>query len=286
MKRKKTYPIILAHGIARFDAGWNELFQLDNQDDPFLDMFHYFRGIRTMLLNRGFSVYHSSVPWAEKVDKRAEQLRKNVRNALEQTGAEKVNIIAHSMGGLDARHMLFNDRNNGKIHEKIASLTTIGTPHLGTSFADKGISEHGDLVEIIKRLSLNIEGVRDLTRYACSIFNDNPEVKAFEDELEPNIELRAYTGSAGIDNVLAILRTPYKIIKEEKGENDGLVAVSSALWERARHKGIWKDADHLNELAWWDFAQAGTEGFLSLTKRIHAKYLEIARELPGISYLK
>ena len=68
--------------------------------------------------------------------------------------------------------------------------------------------------------------------------------------------------------------------------NDGLVAVSSALWERARHKGIWKDADHLNELAWWDFAQAGTEGFLSLTKRIHAKYLEIARELPGISYLK
>jgi triacylglycerol lipase len=187
------------------------------------------------------------------------------------------------MGGLDARHMLFNDRNKGKIHEKIASLTTIGTPHLGTSFADKGISEHGELIDILKRLSLNIEGVRDLTRDACTIFNDNPEVKAFEDELQTNIELRAYTGSAGVDNVLTILKTPYKIIKEEEGDNDGLVSVSSALWQRARHKGIWKDADHLNELAWWDFAQAGTEGIFSLTKRIQAKYLEIAKELPAIS---
>ncbi|UCG06968.1 MAG: alpha/beta fold hydrolase [Desulfobacterales bacterium] len=283
MNSKKTHPIILAHGIARFDVGWNELFQLDNQDDPFLDFFHYYRGIRTMLIKHGFTVYHSSVPWAERVDKRAEQLRKNVRNVLEQTGAEKVNIIAHSMGGLDARHMLFNDRNKGKIHQRLASLTTIGTPHLGTSFADKGIGEHGELIEILKRLSLNIEGVRDLTRDACSSFNDNPEVKVFENELEKHTELRAYTGSASIDNVLAILRKPYKIIKEEEGDNDGLVSVNSALWEKASYKGIWKDTDHLNELAWWDFEQAGTEGFFALTKRIHNKYLEIARQLPGIT---
>ena len=283
MNSKKTYPIILAHGIARFDVGWNELIQLDNQDDPFLDMFHYFRGIRTMLIKHGFKVYHSSVPWAEKVDQRAEQLRKNVQNVLEQTGIEKVNIIAHSMGGLDARHMLFNDRDKGRIYESIASLTTLGTPHHGTSFADKGISGYGELIEILKRLSLNIEGVRDLTRDSCSIFNDTPEVKAFEDELETNIELRAYTGSAGIENVLAILRTPYKIIKEEEGENDGLVPVNSALWERAKYKGIWKHTDHLNELSWWDFEQAGTEGFLALTKRIHNKYLEIAKELPASS---
>jgi triacylglycerol lipase len=282
VKRNKTYPIILAHGIARFDVGWKDLVQLDNQDNPLLDMFHYFRGIRTMLLKRGFSVYHSSVPWAEEVNKRAEQLRKNVWNVLKQSGAEKVNIIAHSMGGLDARHMLFNDRNKGKIHQKIASLTTIGTPHLGTSFADKGINDHAELIDILGRLSLDIEGFRDLTRDACTTFNDHPEVKAFEEELEGNIEFRACTGSAGIDNVLYILRTPYKIIKEEEGDNDGLVSVSSALWERARYKEIWKDIDHLNELAWWDFEQAGTEGFLSLTKRIHGKYLGIAKKLPGI----
>jgi len=281
MNSKKTYPIILTHGIARFDAGWNKLFQIDNKDDPFLDLFHYFRGIRTMLLKHGFSVYHSNVPWAERVNKRAEQLRKNVLNVLERVDIEKVNIIAHSMGGLDARHMLFSDRNKGKIHKRIASLTTIGTPHLGTSFADRGISEHSELIGILKRLFLNVEGVLDLTRDACSSFNDNPEVKAFEDKLEKHTEFRAYAGSARLEDVLGILRKPYKIIKKEEGDNDGLVSVDSALWERARYKGIWKHTDHLNEIAWWDFEQAGTEGFLALTKRIHDKYLEIAGQLPG-----
>ncbi|MDY6986919.1 MAG: hypothetical protein SWQ30_02580 [Thermodesulfobacteriota bacterium] len=280
MNSKSTYPIILAHGIARFDVGWSRLIDLDNKDDPFRDFFHYFRGIRTRLMKHGFSVYHSSVPWAEGVDKRAEQLRKNVTAVLERPGIEKVNIIAHSMGGLDARHMLFNDRNKGRIHERVASLTTIGTPHLGTSFADKGISEHGELIGVLKRLSLNIEGVRDLTRDACSSFNNDAEVKAFEDDLENHTELRAYTGSTSIENVLAILRKPYKIIKEEEGDNDGLVSVKSALWERAEYKEVWEDTDHLNELAWWDLEQAATEGFFDLTKRIHDKYLEIASQLP------
>jgi len=281
MTPKKTHPIILAHGIARFDVGWNNLFQLDNQDDPFLDLFHYFRGIRTMLRKHGFSVYHSSVPWADRVDIRAEQLRKNILNVLEQFDIEKVNIIAHSMGGLDVRHMLFNDRNKGKIHKRIASLTTIGTPHLGTSFADVGIGDHGDLIDVLKRLSLNVEGVLDLTRDACSAFNVNPEVKTFEDELEEYIEFRAYTGSSKLENVVGILRKPYNIIKEEEGDNDGLVSVKSALWERARHKEIWEDTDHLNEIAWWDFEQAGTEGFFALTNRLHNKYLEIVNQLPG-----
>ena len=235
-----------------------------------------------MLIKHGFTVYHSSVPWAEGVNVRAEQLRKNVRYVLEQTGAKKVNLIAHSMGGLDVRHMLFNDRNAGKVHKNIASVATIGTPHLGTSFADKEISNHGKVIEVLQKLSLNIEGFRDLTRNACASFNDNPEVQAFEDELEKNTEIRAYAGSASLGNVLGILRTPYRIIKDEEGDNDGLVAVESALWKRAVFKEVWQDTDHLNELAWWDFEQIGTEGFLGLTERIHNKYLEIARQLPGM----
>ena len=234
-----------------------------------------------MLIKHGYSVYHSSVSWAANVKERAEELRKNLQVVLAKTDVEKVNIVAHSMGGLDARHMLFNDRDKGRIHEKVASLTTIGTPHLGTSFADKGIQEHGYIIEILEKLSLNIDGVRDLTRNACAAFNDNPEVKAFEDELEKHTELRAYTGSARLDNVLSILRKPYRIIREEEGDNDGLVSVDSALWKRAKHTGIWKDTDHLNEIGWWDFEQAATEGISDLTERIHKEYLEIARELPG-----
>jgi triacylglycerol lipase len=45
----------------------------------------------------------------------------------------KVHIIAHSMGGLDARHLIsrlgYSDR--------VASLSTISTPHHGTRIADE-----------------------------------------------------------------------------------------------------------------------------------------------------
>ena len=129
-----TYPIVLAHGVCRFDILWNESLNADNNDDPRVDRLNYFRGIRTMLKDKGYLVYHSKVGWAADVDKRGADLKENILKILRQAGAEKVNIIAHSMGGLDSRHMMFNDRSDGKIHERIASLTTISTPHSGSPF--------------------------------------------------------------------------------------------------------------------------------------------------------
>ncbi|MGH9337930.1 MAG: esterase/lipase family protein, partial [Vicinamibacteria bacterium] len=150
MPANSAFPIILTHGIARFDVFWKNIVPVDNQDDPVQDLLHYFCGVRTFLRSKGFDVHHSSVPWAENVESRAARLKKNVLSVLAKTGAKKVNLIAHSMGGLDARHMLFSDKNDGKVHEKIASLTTIGTPHLGTSFADEGLRAHGDLIEVVR----------------------------------------------------------------------------------------------------------------------------------------
>jgi triacylglycerol esterase/lipase EstA (alpha/beta hydrolase family) len=42
-----------------------------------------------------------------------------------------VHIIAHSMGGLDARHLIVDIVT---MADKVGTLATIGTPHLGTSF--------------------------------------------------------------------------------------------------------------------------------------------------------
>ena len=56
-----------------------------------------------MLKDEGYSVVHSRDGWAENVDKRAANLRENVLQILDETEAKKINIIAHSMGGLDAR---------------------------------------------------------------------------------------------------------------------------------------------------------------------------------------
>ena len=118
----RTYPIVLAHGIARFDALVDMLLDVDNDDA--LDHKHYFKGIRTHLNSQDFNVWHTQVDWAGSVAKRSSDLKREVDAVLRTTGAEKIHIIGHSMGGLDSRHMLFDHRNDG-FPSKVASVTTI-----------------------------------------------------------------------------------------------------------------------------------------------------------------
>ena len=144
-----TFPIVLAHGIARFDILAHKAHKLlgdeDERDD---DSTHYFRRIKSTLIADGFHVHHSSVSWAKGVTVRAREFKKNVEHILHEGNAPKVHIIAHSMGGLDARHLLFEHQDDA-MHEKVAPVTTIGTPHLGTSFADWGIENKGKLLKLL-----------------------------------------------------------------------------------------------------------------------------------------
>ena len=189
-----TFPIILAHGVCRFDKIWCDTLNIHNNDDPKLDNLHYFKGIRTMLKKEGFTVFHSNVSWAADVDTRAGDLKGNILKILEDTSADKVNIIAHSMGGLDARHMLFNDRNLGEIHKQIASVTTVSTPHEGSPFADWGINNLPHVIPIAQRLGLDISALKDLRTDSCRQYNSNSEVNAFEQECEKNILFQTFAG--------------------------------------------------------------------------------------------
>ncbi|MBN2733147.1 MAG: alpha/beta fold hydrolase, partial [Balneolaceae bacterium] len=75
------------------------------------------------------------VPYA-KIETRAARWVKLIHKIVEQTGAEKLNIVAHSMGGLDMRFAL--SQLNAAPH--MASLTTICTPHRGSSLAELGLN--------------------------------------------------------------------------------------------------------------------------------------------------
>lgn len=59
-------------------------------------------------------------------------LKEQVEAAKKEFGVDKVNIIGHSMGGLDARHMITNMGGA----EWVSSLFTIGTPHRGSFHCD------------------------------------------------------------------------------------------------------------------------------------------------------
>jgi triacylglycerol lipase len=274
-----TYPIVLAHGICRFDELLAEFVKNDNRPDAT----QYFRLIRNTLRTAGFKADHSSVPWAAGVSVRAAKLVDEVERI--RGDAAKVHIIAHSMGGLDARHMLF-EHQSAQMHTKVASVTTIGTPHLGTTFADWGIANSGAVLGILDAIGIKgLDGFRDLTTTLCAAFDRQAE--AFERTC--GVRFATYAGVQPRERIFAPLQLPWHLIQEHEGDNDGLVSLRSATWRPEYFQGPAIDADHLNELAWWepdDFtvlrwppALAQLETPSHLEARIRALYLTIAQGL-------
>ena len=284
-------PIVLAHGIARFDILREILVEkLGIPETEIGDEFHYFKGIKSYLEGNGFEVCHTSVDFAGSVDLRAQQLSDQIKQILSGR-TDKVHIIAHSMGGLDARHMIVDIDG---MAQKVASVTTIGTPHLGTSCADFGIGLGGSFV--IKGLEpfINLDGFNDLTTTACKAFNR----RAIDAEASNKVVYRTYASAEERDLIFLPLQLSWLIISRLEGENDGLVSVRSQQWESelmgsdGSRKTIEQlrfpvPADHLNEVGWWDLQE--TNPILELLEavklageyesKIKAIYLEIAKKL-------
>jgi triacylglycerol lipase len=103
-------PILLIHGI------------MDNRS--------VFTVFRRALRRRGFGVVHAVNYGLFTGDLReaARELRQHVEGLCEATGAEKVHIVGHSLGGVIARY--FVQRMGGSA--RVDTLVTLGSPHAGT----------------------------------------------------------------------------------------------------------------------------------------------------------
>ena len=89
-------------------------------------------------------------------------LRKSLYNALEKSGSEKVNIIAHSKGGIDSRYLI----SSLKEYNRIASLSTIDAPHNGSETVDFLMKFPDILVKLTGKITdffMYIQGDRNLT---------------------------------------------------------------------------------------------------------------------------
>ncbi len=109
------YPIVLVHGIAL-------------KDFLFLKAFGR---IEAILKEAGHEVYTSQIDSFGTTETNSEQLYREITEIMENIGCEKVNIIAHSKGGLDSKKMILRYG----MEDKVASLTTLCTPHKGSSIA-------------------------------------------------------------------------------------------------------------------------------------------------------
>ena len=109
-------PVLLIHGYASDASIWNEW-------KSFLDRDHIPNKLVT---------FASDDPCGSSID-HAKELNKIVNEFKSETGSPKINIVAHSKGGLDARVYLANNLSNANV----ANLIMIGTPNKGTPIADE-----------------------------------------------------------------------------------------------------------------------------------------------------
>jgi len=109
-------------------------------------LFRYSTRIQDALTAQGNRVFLATLTPYQATQKRVPILARRIDEVLAETGASKVNLICHSLGGLDCRYVvspggyaLDIGADPNLIAAKVASVTTIGTAHRGTRVADAAL---------------------------------------------------------------------------------------------------------------------------------------------------
>ncbi len=233
---KTRYPIVLIHGAGFRDLKWPV----------------YWGRIPAALEKRGAAVFYGLQDCWGSVETNAAAIADRISGILAETGREKVNIIAHSKGGLDAR-MAASSCGCG---DRIASITTVATPHRGSKTLDQLFRVPRPLWNAAAFAVNNwirvvgdkkpdfLELCRGLTTERMAQFNrDNPDV--------PGILYQSYACVMSHPLSDLNLSTANWIVGRIEGPNDGLVSVESALWgqeQRVLTSGVRRGISHLDAI--------------------------------------
>ncbi|MBS2017280.1 MAG: hypothetical protein JST00_30635 [Deltaproteobacteria bacterium] len=260
------HAIVLAHG---FDASTTNRWS--------------FFEVAGKLRADGHTVHEALVSPYKGVPARAAQLARHVDQAQAECrarpgcDASKVHIIAHSMGGLDSRYLIsklgYGDR--------VASLTTISTPHRGSRIADVLLKiipdDHAKAIDAAASLWARTFTERELAegsdlRAALTAISEKHTAESFNPSVRDDARV-TYLSYAGVSSVASIPNPQDYTACEGKIDtrlgirdlmdatlvpaagfvahgtelrpNDGMVTVESAKW--GKFLGC-VPADHLDEV--------------------------------------
>jgi triacylglycerol lipase len=264
----KPAPIVLVHGIFGFN-------QLTLGGAKIAD---YFRGIPEALHEAGHVVpLPPRLNPAGKVKDRAQDLKRYLDDPT-NTGAagQPVHLIAHSMGGLDARYMI----SRLGMAERVLTLTTVDTPHHGSPIADLVVAgTHPSLLPFLQHLGIDLSGINDLTTAACAELNGaTPDV----DQVSYCSVVGHFTPPHVLGVPLGLLGVSHDLIEATEGDNDGLVSVNSATFGQAREKWTLLDTwegNHFRVINWGTDLIPNPLELADYT--IVERYLSLASRLTG-----
>jgi triacylglycerol lipase len=238
------YPVVLLHGLFGFDELGIGPARLA-----------YFRGLTQRIQRVGADVHRLRVARTGSVAVRAQQLARRI----EQLSAKRVNIIAHSMGGLDARYAIARLG----LSKRVASLITIGTPHRGTPLADLGTHLLGEKLGLRRALAVlgkEVAAFYDLTTARMPAFNE--EVSDARDVWYASVVAHT-TGRS----VHPFLWPTHRYLSERHGPNDGVVPLASQAWGEVIAE---LEADHWAQIGWSRHFDAA-ELFEQLMRELRAR---------------
>ena len=210
------YPLIMVHGIGFRDLAY----------------FNYWGRAPRYLKQSGATVYYGHQKAWGTIEENAAAIAQTIDRALTETGAAKVNLIAHSKGGLDCRHVI----THLGYADKVASLTTMSTPHRGSELVDF-------LNRLPKPVFLKLTQILDRS---FAVFGDDcPDSYASAQQLSPaycrdfnertpdaeDVLYQSYASVMRFSFSDSLLFLPHLLLWWITGErNDGLVTESSAQW--------------------------------------------------------
>jgi triacylglycerol lipase len=222
--RGPPLPVVLVHG----------LFGFDQIGAPGVKV-HYFRGVVEHLATLGCHAHAVRLQRAASVPERAQLLVDQIK----QLGHERVDIIAHSMGGLDARYALAKLG----LDKHVRSLVTIGTPHRGSPIAD--LATDGPLAlarKAIAALGVPLTALDWLSTTALDTFN--------RDVLDvPGVRYACVVGGIREPStpVSLAIAPAHSYLRRVAGPNDGLVPMASQYWGETLAE---IEADHFEQVGW------------------------------------
>ena len=202
------------------------------------------------LRGRGVAAYAPHVNPYDTIDVRSEAWANRLEHVLAETGAEKVNLVAFSSAGLDARHLA----TEMGWADRIASLITVSTPHRGTALAGYVLSRP----DLLRRGAIGVMDFMGRAAYESA----PPHVEAALAELTPEAVTARFDTEAVIEGVWCASYTskagkgtdapmyPGLVIANRvlyglSGLNDGIVPTASGAW--GEHLGT-LDADHARQI--------------------------------------
>ena len=204
-------PIVLVHGLGAKDR---------------FGPIDYFFKIPGWLRAAGNTVLTPSLTSFQRVDERAKELKEQIIAAYPDPSV-KVNVVGHSMGGLDARYIAsrldFSDR--------IASVTTVGTPNKGTPVSELGLEMISDggkrrIQALFEMMGQSFEPYQMLSPKRM--------IEEFNTEVidAPGVSYFSATSviKDPIFTALPVFWLSHRYVRKLEGENDGFVSLESAKW--------------------------------------------------------